>query len=79
MTPEQIEEFGNLVKLFGEATYDSDVEPPIEFMEYLIDFDDDTYISEDDKYFFGQIGNNHYETMVQFMEKHKLETKYSVD
>jgi len=78
MTPEQIKEFHDLVVKFGEANYDSEVEPPIEFMEYFIDFDDDTYISEDDKYFFGQIGNNHYEIMVQFMEKYKLETKYSV-
>jgi len=78
MTPEQIKEFHNIVKMFGEATYENGL-GPIEYMEYLIEFDDDTYISEDDKYFFGQIGNNHYEIVAQFMEKHKLETKYSVD
>jgi hypothetical protein len=79
MTPEQVKEFHDLVKMFGEANYNSEVEPPLKFMDYVIDFDNDTYISEDDKYFFGQIGNTHYEVMTQFMYKHKLETKYSVD
>jgi len=79
MTQKQIEEFSALVKLFGQANYDNDVEVPIEFKDYLIEADENTYINEDDKYFYGTIGHVHYETMIQFMHKYNLETKYSVE
>jgi hypothetical protein len=79
MTPEQIEEFHGMVKKFYESSISDDDVLPLKFKDYLIDFDDDTYIYEDDKYFFGMIGQTHYETMVQFMEKHNLMTKYSVE
>jgi hypothetical protein len=76
MTPAQIAEFHDLVGKFIESVA-SETDEPIEFNEYLIDYDEGTYIYEDDKYFFGEIGNEHYETMIQFMEKHKLKDKYS--
>ena len=78
MTQEQIKEFSSLVKLFGQANYDNNDEALITFKDYLIECDENTYINEDDKYFYGTIGQVHYEIMRQFMEKHKLETKYSV-
>ena len=77
MTPEQIEEFRGIVKKFYESTSIEDDEP-IEFGDYLIEYDESTFIYEDDKYFFGEIGNNHYETMYEFMQKNKLGEKYSV-
>ena len=78
MTQEQIDEFHNLNHQFDVLRDSDDSILSIEFMEYFIEFDDDTCIYEDDNYFYGQIGDMHYDTMVQFMRKHKLDNKYSV-
>jgi hypothetical protein len=77
MTPAQIAEFHELVGKFIESVA-SEIDEPIEFNEYIIEYDEGTYIYEDDKYFFGEIGNNHYEAMYEFMQKNKLSEKYSV-
>jgi hypothetical protein len=77
MTPEQIVEFRGLVDKFVESI-ESEIDEPIEFNGYLIEYDETTFIYEDDKYFFGEIGNNHYEAMYEFMQKNKLSEKYSV-
>jgi hypothetical protein len=78
MTLEQIKKFSELNKKFDEASvlnYDDD---PIEYDGWVIMPNDETYIYEDDKYFFGSISNEHYEVMYDFMQKNNLRTKYSV-
>ena len=68
MTPEQIKEFHDIVRKFIESDF-NEKDEPIEFNDYFIEYDEGTFIYEDDKYFFGEIGNNHYEAMYEFMQK----------
>lgn len=77
MTTEQIRKFRNLVGVFYEAGDLDYGDKPLEFDEYVIDAGE-TYINEDDKYFYGDICSEHYPIMIDFMKKNKLETKYSV-
>lgn len=77
MTPEQIKEFRNLVGKFYEAGYRHRGDKPLEFKDYKIEAGE-TYINEDNKYFYGEICSEHYPLMVDFMKRHKLTTKYSV-
>jgi hypothetical protein len=77
MTPEQIEGFQKLVKKFDESST-LDFDEQIEYEGWIIEPNDETYIFEDDKYFFGEISNEHYEVMYDFMQKNNLATKYSV-
>lgn len=78
MTEEQIKKFHDLIEKFDEAADLNYNDDPIEFEDWVIMPNDGTYITEDDKYFFGEISNEHYEVMYDFMQKNKLGTKYSV-
>ena len=77
MTPEQIKEFRDLTGKFIEAGYLDLGDKPIVFGDYKIEAGE-TYINEDNKYFFGEICSRHYPIMVDFMKRHDLTTKYSV-
>jgi hypothetical protein len=77
MTSEQIKEFRNLVGKFYEAGDLDRGDPSLEFGDYKIEAGE-TYINEDNKYFYGEICSEHYPLMVDFMKRHKLTTKYSV-
>jgi len=78
MTPKQIEKFHNLIEKFDEAADLSYNDDPIEYEDWIIEPNGETYITEDDKYFFGEISNEHYDVMYDFMQKNNLGTKYSV-
>jgi len=83
MTKKQIKEFEELIHLLnGDAKelYGGDEDPTIKFKDYKreIGYDENTYITEDDKYFFGSVDYANYEVIVEFMERNKLDTKYSV-
>jgi hypothetical protein len=77
MTPEQVKKFRNLVGKFYEAGSLDRGDKPIKFGDYQIEAGE-TYINEDNKYFFGEIGAEHYPVLVDFMIKNDLRTKYSV-
>jgi hypothetical protein len=77
MTLEQIREFRNLVGIFYEAGDLDYNDKPLRFGDYEIRAGE-TYINEDNKYFYGEICSEHYPVMVDFMKCHKLTTKYSV-
>lgn len=77
MTLEQIREFRDLTGKFYEAGYLDHGDDPIIFGEYKIEAGE-TYINEDNKYFFGEICSEHYPIMVDFMKRHNLTKKYSV-
>ncbi len=77
MTDSEIIAFRTLVRKFIEAGYLDLGDKPIVFEGYKIEAGE-TYINEDNKYFFGEISSRHYPIMVDFMKKRNLETKYSV-
>jgi hypothetical protein len=77
MTSDQIKEFRNLVGKFYEAGDLDRGDKPLKFGDYEIEAGE-TYINEDNKYFYGDICSEHYPIMVDFMKRHKLTTKYSV-
>jgi len=79
MTPEQVKKFHELVGKFHEASSLDYTSDPIEFEEWVIMPSDETFINEDDKYFFGEISNAHYDVMYDFMQKNNLKDKYSVE
>jgi len=80
MTPEQIVEFKKLLDLFDEIK-ENGWDSPIMVIHdgESVGYDENTWINEDDKYFYGELGQNHYDTVVRFMKKHNLETKYSCE
>lgn len=78
MTDEQIKKFHDLIEKFDEAADLNYNDDPIEFEDWVIMPNDETFIFEDDKYFFGEISNEHYDVMYDFMQKNNLGTKYSV-
>jgi hypothetical protein len=79
MTPEQIVEFKKLLDAFDEVKENGWASSSVVmYDDEEIEYDENTYIGEDDKYFFGELGQENYESVVKFMKKHKLDTKYSV-
>lgn len=80
MTEKQITEFADLIhKIHDAKDLYGDAEP-LTFKKYKckIEYDESTYITEDDKYFFGTVDYANYDIIVEFMKKYKLDTKYSV-
>lgn len=80
MTKKQIDEFKELLIAIRKAKDLYGDDELIKFKDYEceIEYDENTYITEDDKYFFGTIDQANYEIIVEFMKRNKLDTKYSV-
>jgi hypothetical protein len=80
MTAKQIKDFAELIHKIHEAKDLYGDDDPIKFKDYKheIEYDESTCIDEDDKYFFGTVDYANYEIIVEFMERNKLGTKYSV-
>jgi hypothetical protein len=76
MTLEQILEFEQLRDLIGEAL-ENGYESPITtmFHDVVVGYDEDTWISDDDNYFYGDIGHANYEVVEDFLRRNKLDEK----
>lgn len=81
MTKKQIKDFAELIHKIHDAKELYGDDEPLVFKDYknVIEYDESTFIAEDDKYFFGTVDYANYPIIVEFMERNKLETKYSVD
>jgi len=77
MTLEQIKEFRDLVGKFYEAGNLDHSDKSIECGDYKI-MGGETYIDEDNNYFYGEICSEHYPIMVDFMKWHNLITKVGI-
>jgi hypothetical protein len=78
MTPEQIEEFKSLIKEIDDVKengFDSPI--CVTYEGEVVGYDEDTYIGEDENYFFGDVGQHTDTVIFKFLEKHpNLEGKY---
>ena len=76
MTPEQIKELNDLRGLIDEAMengYDSPIVTL--FHDVEVGYDEDTWIDENENYFFGDVGHGHYEVVEDFLRRNKLDEK----
>jgi hypothetical protein len=76
MTPEQVKELNDLRGVIDEAMengYDSPIVTL--FHEVVVGYDEDTWIDENENYFFGDIGHGHYEVIEDFLIRNKLDEK----
>lgn len=82
MTREQIDELEDLIATIYEAKnlYGDDDPMNLQFKDYkcVVEFDENTHIYEDDKYFYGELDYNNYDVVAEFMIKHNLTNKYSM-
>jgi hypothetical protein len=78
MTPEQIEEFKSLIKEIDDVRengFDSPI--CVTYEGEVVGYDEDTYLSEDDNYFFGDVGQKVEMVVLKFLEKYpSLNDKY---
>lgn len=81
MTPEQIEEFKSLIKEIEDVRengYDSPI--CVTYENEVVAYDEDTYIGEDENYFFGDVGFHNETVIFKFLDKHpNLENKYAFE
>lgn len=78
MTFDQIEDFRGLIKKIYDVR-DNEHESPdgITYDGEIVAYDEDTYIGEDENYFYGDIGQSTDNVILKFFEKHKnLDGKY---
>jgi hypothetical protein len=76
MTLEQILEFEQLREIIDESMengYDSPIVTL--FHDVVVGYDEDTWIDENENYFFGDIGHGHYEVVEDFLIRNKLDEK----
>jgi hypothetical protein len=78
MTPEQIEEFQSLIEEIDnvrENGFDSPI--CVTYEGEIVEYDEDTYLNEDDNYFFGDIGQSTENVILKFLDKYpNLNDKY---
>jgi hypothetical protein len=76
MTPEQIRELNDLRGLIDESMengYDSPIVTL--FHDVAVGYDEDTWIDENENYFFGDVGHGHFDVVHDYLERNKLYEK----